>query len=169
MKLAGSADVVFHVAAAQDAARVGIFELGKDVGGRLTEGVRHHVQASAMAHPHDGLLRAKVGGVVQNLVQKGNQDGDAFEREALGAEIARLDHLLEEVGLGQPFQNLALVRHRRRLLHALLDPFPPGRVGKMHELDPDASAVIALGLVGFLALEVQFGNGFGQQVLPQRV
>ena len=41
--------------------------------------------------------------------------------------------------------------------------------GMMHELDPDASAVIALGLVGILAIKIQFGNGFGQQVLPQRV
>ena len=57
-KLPGSAHVVFHVAAAQDAARVGIFEFRKDVGGGLTEGVRHHVQASAMAHPHHGLARA---------------------------------------------------------------------------------------------------------------
>ena len=99
-ELAGGADVIFHVASAQDAARVRIFELGKDIGGGFTEGVRHHVQASAMAHAHHGLLCAIVGGVVQHFIQKGNQDGDTFEREALGAEIARLNHLLEEIGLG---------------------------------------------------------------------
>ncbi len=110
-----------------------------------------------------------ISGAVQNLVKKGNQHGDAFQRETLGAEIARLNHLLEEIGLDQAFENLALVRRRRRLLHALLDPFPPGCVGKMHELDPDASAVIALGFLGSLAIEVQFRNRRRQQVLPQRV
>ena len=42
-------------------------------------------------------------------------------------------------------------------------------VGNMHELHPDASAVVALGLVGIFAIKVEFGNGFGQKVLPQRV
>ena len=106
MELAGGADVIFHVATAEDAARIGIFELGKDVGGRFAEGVRHHVQASTMAHAHDGFFGAKVGSVVEHFIQKRDQDGDPFEREALGAEIARLDYLLEEVSLGETFQNL---------------------------------------------------------------
>src|ERR1700678_2082683 len=87
-EMTGGADVVFHVAAAQDAARICVFKLGKDVDGRLTKSVRHYVQASTMAHPHDGFLGAKVRSAVQHLVQKRNQDGDTFERKTLGAEIA---------------------------------------------------------------------------------
>ncbi len=161
LELPSCADVVFDVATAEDAAWVGVFEFGKDVGGRFAEGVGHHVQASAMAHAHDRFFGAEVGGVVQYFIQKWDQYGYAFEREALGAEIAGLDYLLEEVGLGETFQNLLLVRLRCRLFHALLDPFPFGGVGKMHELDRNASAVIALGLFGILAFEIQFGNGLG--------
>ena len=79
--------MVLDVTAPQDAAWVGIFELGKDVGGRLADGVGHHVQASAMAHPDHGLLCPEAAGVVQDLVEKGDEDSDAFERETLGAEI----------------------------------------------------------------------------------
>ena len=39
----------------------------------------------------------------------------------------------------------------------------------MHELDPDAPAVIAFGFLGSLSIEVQFRDGRRQQVLPQGV
>ena len=41
----------------------------------------------------------------EELVEEGNQRGDAFEREALGAEIARLHDLLEDVGAHQQIEN----------------------------------------------------------------
>ena len=53
VKDAGGSDVVFHVAAAKNAARVDVFELGEDVGGRLAEGVDHDAETSAVAHGHD--------------------------------------------------------------------------------------------------------------------
>ncbi len=53
VKDAGGSDVVFHVAAAENAARVDVFELGEDVGGRLAEGVDHDAETSAVAHGHD--------------------------------------------------------------------------------------------------------------------
>jgi hypothetical protein len=39
----------------------------------------------------------------------------------------------------------------------------------MHELHPNASAVIAPGFVGFFALKLDFGNGLGDEVLPERI
>ena len=113
------------------------------------------------AHAHHRFFGAEVGGVVEYFIQKRDQHGDPFEREALGAEIAGLDYLLKEVGLGETFQNLLLIRYRGWLFHALLDPFPFGCVGEVHELHRNASAVIALGLFGVLAFEIQFGNGLG--------
>ena len=111
---AGGSHVVLHVAAAEDAARVDVFELGEDVGGGFAEGVDHHVEASAMAHAQDGALRAELGGAVEQLVEEGDEGGDAFQREALGAEIARLDDLLEEVGAGEEVEDRLRIGLRGR-------------------------------------------------------
>ena len=112
-----------------------------------------------MAHAQDRFFSAKIGGAVQHFIQKWDQDGDPFQGEALGAEIPGLDDLLEEVRLGETFQNLTLVRQGRRLFHALLDPLAFGGVGEVHELDRDAAAVIAAGFFGVLAFEIQFRDG----------
>ena len=50
---AGRAHVVFHVAGAENAARVNVFESGEDFLGWPLGDVGDHVQASAMAHAHD--------------------------------------------------------------------------------------------------------------------
>src|ERR1700722_4017368 len=108
-----------------------------------------------MAHPHDGFLSAKLCSAVQDLVQKRNQDGDPFERETLGAQIARLNDLLEEISLGQAFENLWLVLLRRLLFHAFLNPLPSRRVRNVHELNTDGPAVEASRLLGLFAVKVQ--------------
>src|SRR5450432_3794208 len=92
------AHVILDITAAKDAAWIDIFEFRKDICRGLTEGVDHYVQAPAMAHAYYGLHRAKIGRMVQNLVEEWNQYRDTFKREALGAQIAGLNDLLEKIG-----------------------------------------------------------------------
>ena len=105
---AGGAHVIFHVAGAEDAARIDVFESGKDFLRRPPGDVGDHVEAAAMAHAHDELDGAELGGSVENFVDERNQRGDAFEREALAAEIALLHDLLEDVGADEQVENALL-------------------------------------------------------------
>ena len=57
----------------------------------------------------DGTLDAELGGGGEELVEERDEDGEAFEREALGAEIALLDDLLEEVGADEVGEDALLV------------------------------------------------------------
>ena len=66
-----------------------------------------------MAHGDHRLLGAVLGSGVQDCVEQRDQRRFAFEREALGAEIARLDHLLEEIGADQQAREFALLIRRR--------------------------------------------------------
>ena len=52
---ARSADVILHVACAEHAAGIHVFEAGDDLMRGLAGDVGHHVQAAAMAHGHDGI------------------------------------------------------------------------------------------------------------------
>ena len=70
-EVAGGAHVVLHVAAAQDAAGVDVFEFGEDLGGRSAEGVDHDVEAAAMAHGEDGALRAGSAARLRSWSRKG--------------------------------------------------------------------------------------------------
>jgi len=47
---------------------------------------------------------------VQDGIKQRNQRGDAFEREALGAQVTRLQDLLEEVGANQAFEDFCADR-----------------------------------------------------------
>src|SRR5216684_109499 len=83
---AGSADVIFHVARAEDAARIDVLKASNHFMWRLTCRVDHYVQAAAVTHSHDGFKRAVLARGVQNGIQQRNQRGDAFQGESLGAE-----------------------------------------------------------------------------------
>jgi len=50
---AGGAHVILHVAGAENAARVDVFEAGEDFFGRALGNVGDDVEAAAVAHPHD--------------------------------------------------------------------------------------------------------------------
>jgi hypothetical protein len=50
---AGRAHVIFHVAGAEDAARINVFEAGENFLGWTFGYVGHHVEATTMAHAHD--------------------------------------------------------------------------------------------------------------------
>ena len=111
--------MIFHVAAAEHAARIDIFKSGENFFGRALGDVDDHVEASAMAHAHDQFMRAVLAGGVENLIDQRNQRGHAFEREALVAEIALLQHLLEDVGADQQIEDALLIDGGRSAFHAL--------------------------------------------------
>ena len=86
------------------------------------------------------------GGDLEGAIEVGDEDGEAFEREALGAEVARLDDLLEDVGLDEAGEDARLVdRRARRCSMLLLQPLALLGVGDVHELDADGAAVEARG------------------------
>jgi hypothetical protein len=165
----GGADVVLDVASAEDAAGVDVFEFGEDVDGGLAEGVDHDAEATPMAHAHDGALRAEFGGAVEEPVEEGNECGHAFEGEALGAEIAGLDDLLEDVGAGEEVEDVILVYGRRGGFEALGEPFASISVGNMHELRADGAAIDAAGVRDVFVVEVELGDGQRAEVLCEWV
>ena len=61
-----------------------------------------------MAHAHDQFDGAEAGGCVENFVDQRDEGGDAFEREALAAEITLLHDLLENVGADEQVENALL-------------------------------------------------------------
>ena len=63
-KRPGRSLMIFHIAAAQSAAWIHIFELGKQIACGLAYRVDHHVQASAMAHGDHNLNCSAFGGIV---------------------------------------------------------------------------------------------------------
>ncbi len=150
---AGGADVILHVACAQNAARVDVFKAGDDFVGSFAGGVDHDVEAAAMAHGHDGFAGAVFADSVENGVEQRDQRGFAFERKTLGAEIAGLQDLLEEVGADQALQSSFLIDLGLRPFHALGDPAAAFRLGKMHEFGADGAAIDAAGFLGGFAGE----------------
>ncbi len=163
---AGGSHVVLDVASAENAAGVDVFKLGEDLGGRAADGVGHDVEAAAMRHGYDGARYSGGGGGGEDLVEEWDEDGEAFEGEALGAEVALLDDLLEEVGSDEFCEDVGLVRFGGGALDLVLDPLALLEVGDVHELDGEVSAVVAAGLGG----DVAFGGGgdgegFGREVL----
>src|SRR5271167_281543 len=155
---AGRPDVIFHVAAAQNAAWIDVLKSGENLRRRTAHDVDDDVQASAMAHRQNGLLGAVLRGGVEDFVEQRNERGIAFQRIALGADVARVDGLLEDVGAHQLIQNtIAINGLFVSRLHALLDPLAAVRIGNVHELDADAAGVNAASGVGYFASEVQLG------------
>ena len=104
---------------------------------------------------HDALGDAELGAGCEDAIEERNQNGEAFEREALGAEIARLDDLLEDVGADKLGEDVLLVGSGRRLLHALLQPLALLRAGNVHELGGDGAAVDSCGPPRQLRLRVR--------------
>src|SRR5260370_21623833 len=113
--------------------------------GRFAGGVDHDVEAAAMAHGHDGFGGAMLGDGVENGVEQGNERGHAFERKALGAEIAGLQDLLEEVGANEALENFFLVDFGLRTFDALDDPAAAVWLGKVHGFRADVPPVAAAG------------------------
>ena len=64
--IAGGSQVVLHVAAAQEAARINVLKAREDILRGLAHDVDHYVQPPAMAHAQHHLLRAQGRGAESN-------------------------------------------------------------------------------------------------------
>ena len=122
-----------------------------------------------MAHGEHGCLDAEGRARCQQLVEERDEDGEAFEREALGAEVARLDDLLEDVGADEVGEDAPLGGRRGGLLDLVLEPLALLVVRDVHELGGDGAAVVGAGLVGQLALGHGLGERLRRQVLAERI
>src|SRR6185437_3973506 len=161
--------VILHIAAAEYAARVDIFKLCEHVGRGFADRVDHHVEASAMAHRDHNLNRAAFSSLIQDFVQKRDQRSNAFEREAFGSEITRLDYMFEQVRSGEQLEDVLLVHRRSIGFEALLNPLSPCRIGNVHELGANRAAVTATRFVGEITLNIEFGNCLWLKILPERI
>src|SRR5579884_1563292 len=150
-KLSGRAHVIFHVAATENAAWINIFEFRKDVRGGLADRVHHNVKASTMTHGQHNLQHTALCRAVQELIEEGNESGDPFQREAFCSEIPRLDDLLEKISAGEELENPLLIGLGSVCLKAVLNPLTLRRIGNVHELRSDGSAIKAARLIGEFA------------------
>ena len=143
----GRRQVVLDVAAAalrvddERVVRALALELPQDRLVRAPDGVHERVEATAVGHPDDDLVRAALGAELDRLVEHRDEDVEPFERELLLAEERPAQVLLEALDLGQAPQQ----------------PYPPLRLERDVEatgLDrlaqPDALGVVrdVLDLVG---------------------
>ena len=139
------AQVVLHVAGAVHRLRVEVaLELAEDLRVRLADDVREDVQAAAVGHADDDLVQAGLGGRVDDRVEQRDDGLAALQREALLADVLRLQEGLEGLGRVQPAQDAQLLLALRlgvRALDAVLDPLALLRVLDVHELDADGAAV----------------------------
>ncbi len=176
-EVAGGAHVVLDVTATHGGLGINVFELGEDFFGRAADGVDHDVEAAAVAHGEDGAGDAVLGSGGEELVEEWDEDGEAFEGEALGAEVALLDDLLEEVGADEVGEDALLLEEAVRggcvrsdvFFEALLEPGALFGRGDVHELGADGAAVVAAGFPGVGAIRGGGREGLGREVLAERV
>ena len=110
-----------------------------------------------MAHGHDAFDGALGGGSGENLFHQRNQGGVAFQREALGADVKGLQHLLEDVGFQQLLENGLAIDLGLRRFQAVDDPLAALGVGNVHELGADGAAIDFAGAVRVRAADSQLG------------
>ena len=116
-------------------------ELAQDLLVGDADGMGEDVQAAAVRHSDDDLVRAGVGREVDRLVEHRDEDVEPLDRELLLTEERPVEELLEAFSLDEPLEQLLLlVGRERRAVVAGLDRLP----------QPDALLVIrdVLDLVG---------------------
>src|ERR1700731_2442062 len=145
------AHVVFHVACAENAARIDVFKASNYFMWRLACRVDHHVQAPAVTHGHNGFDRAGLAGGVQEGIEQRNQRGDAFQRKTLGAKVASLQNLFEKVDANKTLEDFVPIDFADRRLEALRDPAPPFWLRQVHEIGTDRTTVNAAAFLGRFA------------------
>ncbi len=121
----GSAHVVLDVAGAQHAARVDVVEAGEDLRRRPAHDVEHHAQAAAVAHRQHHLHALVRRGALEHRVERRDERGDAFDREAFAALVAGLQQVLEGLGAHDLAEHAVAVGRRGLGLQPLGDPPPP--------------------------------------------
>ena len=101
-----------------------------------------------MAHGHHAFFGAMRGGSAKNFLHHRNQRGVAFQRESLGADVERLQHLLEDVGFQQLLQNGFAIDLGLRTFQPVDDPLAALQIGDVHELGADGAAIDLAGTLG---------------------
>jgi hypothetical protein len=124
----------------------GLLELREDLVVALAERVVEHVEPTAVGHPKDDLLHAEVARRLEKPVQQRDQALRALEAEPLLARVPLPEEPLEELGLGQKFEQVGAVlplegNPPTGPLEPLEDPAPAGLVLDVHGLDTDRRAV----------------------------
>ena len=101
------------------------FELAEDFLVGASDDVREHVQASAMGHSDDDLVRSRLHAELDRLVEHGHHHVETFDRELLLAEELALQVMLEAFDVGQPLEQPPdLVPVERLAVAARLDRMP---------------------------------------------
>ena len=77
--LPGRSHVVLHIATAEYAARVHVFEAGEHFFGSAFRDMHDHVQSPAMAHPHYQLDGSILASAFEDFIHEWYQRGDAFQ------------------------------------------------------------------------------------------
>ena len=155
--LAGRTHVIFHVARTEHAARIHVLEFAKDLFRGALRDIDNDVQSSAMAHPHDEFDGAVFAGHVEDFVQQRQERSVAFEREALVAEIARLQRLLKQVRLDQQVKRQFMFDMLGFAFQTLLDPAPALWIGNVHEFRAHAPAIDAARFPGPFIVDLEVG------------
>jgi hypothetical protein len=113
---------------------------------RLVQDVGEDVQPAAVGHADDHLLDAETAALLDEGVDQGKQRLSAFDGEALLADVAGVQELLELLGLDQLEEEtplfvagVALAAEDR--LDALLDPRFLLLVGRRHRVRAEGAAV----------------------------
>ena len=144
---AGSAEVVLDVARALDAGGIDVaFKLGEDLGQRLAEHIGEHGDAAAVGHTHHQFVNVAVGGAVEQFAEDGHQGLSAFEREALVADEAGVQEMLERLGFEQPVHDAEARFGIERPavaggLHGILQPALLLRMLNVHVLHAHLAAI----------------------------
>ena len=100
-----------------------------------------------MRHAEHHVVHAVGAAAIDQLVEQRDQAVAAFEREALLADVLRVQVAFESVGLGQLFEDAFLLADAEpefaaRAFQLLVDPAPLFGVGDMHELGADRARVV---------------------------
>ena len=122
-----------------------------------------------MAHRKDRFCNTHSRTYFKNTIEERNQYRQTFKRKPLGPQIARLNHLLEQIGTNKLSEDMLLIGLRQGLLHLLLQPLPPLRIGNMHELGSNGAAVEAARLAPRSRPQERRRKWLRRQVLPQRI
>ncbi len=118
-----------------------------------------HVEAAAVAHAHDKFRAAEAGAGIENFIYQGDQRSDAFEREALAAEVTLLHDLLENIRTDKQVKNALLIWLRRLGFHLRVDPAAAFGGVDVVDFDANGRGVDGAGFAGVLAFDLQLRSG----------
>src|SRR5581483_5457097 len=82
--------MVFHISAAENTARIDVFESREYFLWSTLRDVNDYIQAPPVAHSHYQFDCAVPAGAFKDFINQRDESGDAFERKTLGSQISLL-------------------------------------------------------------------------------